>query len=194
MNYLVPATDAHFELKERGSRFIATLCRISAEKDAAQVLAQLKSEHPKPNHICYAWRLAPDGAAYRLNDDGEPAGSAGLPILNVLLSCQLVDALVTVTRYFGGTLLGVPGLIQAYSSSARGAIDAGGTVELIETLAYNCRVEYKHIDKVKHWIKTHPLTAIAYEEYREVVELSINLPIDEFQTNVEELQPWLSST
>lgn len=110
------------EYRDRGSRFIAHAYPVKDEKEVKEILQKIKKEHPKANHHCHAFRLRPCGEIYRFSDDREPAGSAGKPIYGVLLSNDITDVLVVVVRYFGGSLLGVPGLIQAYRGAAADAI------------------------------------------------------------------------
>src|SRR5262245_49830331 len=104
------------EFKDRGSKFIAYTFPIA--NDFKEKLALIKKEHPKATHHCFAYRLGLDSNNFRVSDDGEPSGSAGRPILGQIDSKQLTNVLVIVVRYFGGTLLGVPGLINAYKNSA----------------------------------------------------------------------------
>ncbi len=110
------------EFKDKGSKFIAYAFPVNEVKDFKEKLAAIKKEHPKATHHCFAYRIGTDGTTYRVSDDGEPSGSAGRPILGQLDSKQLTNVLVIVVRYFGGTLLGVPGLINAYKSSAAMAL------------------------------------------------------------------------
>lgn len=114
-NTIKQNTEALF--KDRGSKFLAFAYPISNEQEVKKYLDTLRGLHPKANHHCYAYRLGIDRNQFRVNDDGEPSGSAGRPILNVLLSKDVTNVLVVVVRYFGGTLLGVPGLINAYKSA-----------------------------------------------------------------------------
>jgi uncharacterized YigZ family protein len=113
---------------DRGSKFIAYAYPIQSEEEIKEYLEILKKEHWKAGHHCYAWRLGTDGNTHRANDDGEPSGTAGKPILGQLDSFEITDTLVVVIRYFGGTKLGVGGLINAYKSAA---IDALKQVEII---------------------------------------------------------------
>lgn len=105
------------EFKDRGSKFLAYAFPVKNTDQVKECLQEVKKEHPKATHHCYAYRLGTDGTQFRAVDDGEPAGSAGKPILGQIDSKQLTDVLVVVVRYFGGTLLGVPGLINAYKMS-----------------------------------------------------------------------------
>ena len=106
------------EYKDRGSKFLAYLFPINSVDDFKKQLAKLKSENPKANHHCFAYRLGLDQNNYRASDDGEPSGTAGKPILGQIDSKKLTNVLIVVVRYFGGTLLGVPGLINAYKLTA----------------------------------------------------------------------------
>ena len=121
------------EFKDRGSKFLAFVFPVKHEEDVKQKLKQVKALHPKAVHHCYAYRLGVDGNRYRANDDGEPSGSADKPILGQIDSAGVTNVLAIVTRYFGGTLLGVPGLINAYKTA---------TIEALKT-----------VDKIERWIE-----------------------------------------
>lgn len=106
-------------LKEKGSKFLGFAYPVATEDEVKEALNKVKSEHPKATHHCYAFRLGLDGENYRANDDGEPSGSAGLPIYNQLLSHHLTNILLVVVRYYGGVKLGVGGLVKTYKESAK---------------------------------------------------------------------------
>ena len=106
-------------LKEKGSKFIGFAFPVDDEEDLKKSLQKIREEHPKATHHCYAFRLGMKGENYRANDDGEPSGSAGLPIYNQLLAHDITNVLVIVVRYYGGTKLGVSGLVKAYKESAK---------------------------------------------------------------------------
>lgn len=108
--------------REKGSKFIGFAIPVRNEAEIKDALQQIKEIHPKATHHCYAFRLGINGENYRANDDGEPSGSAGLPIYNQLLAHNLTNTLVIVVRYYGGTKLGVSGLVRAYKESARAAL------------------------------------------------------------------------
>ena len=116
--------------KETGSKFLAMAFPVSTREEISERLAELRKKYHDARHHCYAWRLGADMEEYRVNDDGEPSGSAGLPIFGQIQSRDLSNVLVVVVRYFGGTLLGVGGLIRAYRAAASGALapdgEAGG--------------------------------------------------------------------
>lgn len=106
-------------LKEKGSKFIGFAFPVQDETELKETLERVRTEHPKATHHCYAFRLGLKGELYRANDDGEPSGSAGLPIYNQLLANELTNILLVVVRYYGGTKLGVSGLVKAYKESAK---------------------------------------------------------------------------
>ncbi len=114
---------------ERGSKFHAYAYPVQTEDEVYSILQVLKKEHPKARHFCSALRLHPDASLERSNDDGEPSGSAGRPILGQLIKHDLTNVFVVVVRYFGGTKLGIPGLIEAYKTSTVNAIHAATTIE-----------------------------------------------------------------
>ena len=117
------------EYKDNGSRFIAFAYPIQLADEVKEHVETLKKEHYKAVHWCYAYRVGVDGLQFRANDDGEPAGSAGRPILGQIDSAELTDVLVVVVRYFGGTLLGVPGLIRAYKTVTAEVLNQAQTIQ-----------------------------------------------------------------
>lgn len=127
--YRTVAEEAEAACRERSSKFLSWIFPVRSEEEIRQHLDALRKRFFDATHHCYAWRLGPRGEAFRANDDGEPSGTAGKPILGQLLSHDLTDCLIVVVRYFGGTKLGVPGLIAAYKESAAAAIEAARIVE-----------------------------------------------------------------
>ena len=127
---------------DKGSRFFAYLYPLQSEADIKDIIAELKSIHPKASHHCWAIRLSLDRSIFRLNDDGEPSGTAGRPILNTLLSFDLTNVIAVVVRYFGGTLLGIPGLINAYKTATMEAIQASEIIEKTVDLVF--KIEFSH--------------------------------------------------
>ncbi|HMR45150.1 MAG TPA: YigZ family protein [Bacteroidia bacterium] len=115
--------------RDKGSRFLAFAYYVEKENECKSILAQVKKEHSKANHHCYAYRLGAYKNIFRWNDDREPSNTAGRPIYGVIQSNDLTNILIIVVRYFGGTLLGVPGLIQAYRSAAEAAIEQNTIIE-----------------------------------------------------------------
>lgn len=127
--YKTPEGVTTAEFKDRGSKFLAYAYPVSSAEDVKAKLQLLKKEHPKAVHHCYAYRIGTDGLQYRANDDGEPSGSAGKPILGQIDSAGITNVLVVVVRYFGGTLLGVPGLINAYKTATQDALQQAVLIE-----------------------------------------------------------------
>lgn len=123
-SYRTIVAPAEAVLRERGSRFLAYAYPVEEEDEIKRLLDALRKRHYDATHHCYAWRLGPKGELFRANDDGEPSGTAGKPILGQMLSKEVTDLLVVVVRYFGGTKLGVPGLIAAYRESAAAVLEA----------------------------------------------------------------------
>ncbi|MBI5371623.1 MAG: YigZ family protein [Sphingobacteriales bacterium] len=141
------------EFRDRGSRFIAYIYPLKDVADFREKLAALKKEHPKAVHHCFAYRLGLDGNSFRVSDDGEPSGTAGKPILGQIDSRKLTNILIVVVRYFGGTLLGVPGLINAYKSSAALALQVTPAVVKPVELPYHIRFDYTQMNEVMRVIK-----------------------------------------
>ncbi|MEJ8590574.1 YigZ family protein [Riemerella anatipestifer] len=127
-------------LKEKGSKFLGYAYPVNNEEELKVCLDKIKNEHPKATHHCYAFRLGLNGENYRANDDGEPSGSAGLPIYNQLLANELTQILLIVVRYYGGTKLGVGGLVKTYKESAKITLDEAEIV--IKELETQIRIEF----------------------------------------------------
>lgn len=127
--YLTIDAPAETASRERSSKFLAYIYPVQREEQIREHLEMLRKRHFDATHHCYAWRLGPRGERFRANDDGEPSGTAGKPILGQLLSAGITDCLAVVVRYFGGTKLGVPGLIAAYREAAAEAVAATTVVE-----------------------------------------------------------------
>jgi len=151
--YKTIASSSEGIVKNKGSKFIAYAYPLANEDQVKELVAGLKSEHPKARHHCWAYRLTSDRSVYRMNDDGEPSGTAGRPILNTLLSHDLTNILVVVVRYFGGTLLGVPGLIHAYKTATQEALQAAQVVELTVNDIYRVSFGYEQLNDVMRIVK-----------------------------------------
>ncbi len=143
--------------RDKGSKFIAYAYPIDFEAQVKPILQTLKVEHPKARHHCWAYRLGLDTGNYRINDDGEPSGTAGRPILNSLLSAELTNVFVVVVRYFGGTLLGVPGLINAYKSATLEVIANSTIIEKTVNETFQVTCEYLQLNNVMRIIKESSL-------------------------------------
>jgi uncharacterized YigZ family protein len=149
--------------KDRGSKFLAFAFPFNKEDQLKEIIIGLKAEHAKARHWCYAYRLTRDRSVFRVNDDGEPSGTAGRPILNILLSKEITNVLVVVVRYFGGTLLGVPGLINAYKLATEDALKQAQIIEKKVKDIYEVSFEYFQMNEVMKLIKDEHLDSFEQE-------------------------------
>ena len=161
--YLTIESTAEGIFRDKGSKFIAYVYPFKDEHKVKDIIATLKSLHPKARHHCWAYRISPDRSVFRVNDDGEPSGTAGRPILNVLLSKEVTNIMVVVVRYFGGTLLGVPGLINAYKTATQLALDNAEIVEKTVNDVYRLDFEYLAMNDVMRVIKDENITVLSQE-------------------------------
>ena len=141
------------EYKDRGSKFIAYAFPLADIKDFKEKVAFIKKEHPKATHHCFAYRIGLDGNNYRVSDDGEPSGTAGKPILGQIDSKELTNVLIIVVRYFGGTLLGVPGLINAYKTAASLALQLTPVIKKPVLINYQLQFDYTRMNDVMKIVK-----------------------------------------
>jgi uncharacterized YigZ family protein len=158
-------------LKERGSKFIGFIFPVVNESEIKNQLLQLKKEHPNANHHCYAWRLGADKSAFRFNDDGEPSNTAGKPIYGQIQAKDLTNVLLVVVRYFGGTLLGVGGLINAYKTAAADVVNSAVIVERFILFEYRIDFDEDVINHVMRILKINEAKIIShtYESQNSVV-------------------------
>lgn len=157
--------------KIKGSRFIVTTSPVESEEDVKGILLDLKKNHPNANHHCWAWRLGTDRE--RSSDDGEPSGSAGEPILQRMRRAELVDSLVIVTRYFGGTKLGVGGLVRAYGGSAGEAIMNCTLQCLVQRSIWRLSISYADQSVIKAIVRSSN-GEIVGERYTDTVYLTVH--------------------
>ncbi len=157
--------------KEKGSRFLSFAIPVSSEREIKENLQRIKSLHPSANHCCYAWRLGADKLSFRSNDDGEPNNSAGKPILSQIQSKDLTNILVVVVRYFGGTLLGIGGLIQAYRQAALLAINNAVIEERFIMSEYSLIFDFEQINSVMSLLKVlnAKIISTSYEEKNTII-------------------------
>ncbi len=152
---------AQAEFKDRGSKFIAYAFPIETADDFKQQLQALKKEHPKAVHHCFAYRIGTDGNNFRSSDDGEPSGTAGKPILGQIDSRGVTNIAVIVVRYWGGTLLGVPGLINAYKSATALALQIIPIIQKQVEVNYSIEFGYTRMNEVMMIIKQHNCTVLS---------------------------------
>ena len=152
-SYFTINTESSGLFKDRSSKFIAFAYPFNDLSELDQRILSLKKLHPKSRHFCYAYRFGPDGAVFRANDDGEPSGTAGRPILGQIDSNKLTNILIIVIRYFGGTKLGTSGLINAYKSSTLEAIRENVVVEKFLMAHYRLSFDYSKMSRVMEFVK-----------------------------------------
>lgn len=162
-SYLAPGGEARAEIREKGSRFLAVVGPAAAEAAAREILATLEREFPDATHHCWAWRLG-EPARERSADAGEPAGTAGMPILQVLRGAGLSDVMAVVVRWFGGTKLGKGGLARAYAAAAREALQTLPVISRAPTVKLTIEVPYEKVGAVKRLIRP-PEVELESEDY-----------------------------
>jgi len=175
------------EFKDRGSKFIAYASAVHSDDDIKEYLAVVKKEHPKARHHCYAYRFGLDGNNFRANDDGEPSGTAGRPILGQIDSFGLDNVLIVVIRYFGGTKLGVPGLINAYKSAANDALEGAKIVEKIVQNVYTLTFDYAIMSDVMGFLKKSNLDILG-QDFQAQPVLTIGIRKSEADSNLAALE------
>ncbi len=147
--------------KDKKSKFFASAFPITSEDEVKPIVEELRKKYHAANHVCYAWQLGEKERSYRANDDGEPNNSAGMPIYGQIQSFDVTNVLITVTRIFGGTKLGVGGLIQAYKTAAQMALESAEIVERVIQDRLQLRFGYPEMDKVMRAIKQKNLDMVS---------------------------------
>lgn len=160
--------------KDKGSKFIGLAYPVQNEQQVKEILQGLKKEHHTANHHCYAYRLGADKLTFRANDDGEPSNTAGRPILGQIQSNDLTDILIVVVRYFGGTLLGVSGLIHAYKTTAAEAIRLSKIVEKQILFSYTIHFPFEQLNDVMKILKQSEVKITA-QEFDNNCKVSFNI-------------------
>lgn len=188
--YLTLNIESNGLYKDRSSKFFYYAFPISDEEQIKDRLKELRKKHFDARHHCFAWYLGTDGQNYRANDDGEPNHSAGDPILGQIRSNNLTNCLIVVVRYFGGTKLGISGLVQAYKTSAALAIAENEIVEKLMTSQISISFNYPALNEVMKLIKHHELQII-----NQVMELTCKMILKvrnslelEIRTNLEGIE------
>lgn len=169
------------EFRDRGSRFMAYAYPVKDESEIKNIVSNIRKEQPKANHHCYAYRLGPGNAVFRYSDDREPSGSAGKPIYGVIQANDLTDVLIVVTRYFGGTLLGIPGLINAYREAAANAIKSATIISKQITEKYKLIFGYELLKDVMLVIRQSNLTIISQQMLE---ECTIVVEVDKLNADI----------
>jgi uncharacterized YigZ family protein len=177
-SYLVPSREVIVEEVIRRSRFITRLAPVDDVERARALLAAERAAHPGATHHCSAWIVGEPGATSKVaySDDGEPHGTAGRPMLNVLEGRGVGDVAVVVTRYFGGTKLGRGGLVRAYGGGTQAALEQAGVIELVPKQRFTVRLDYGSLASFKHGCPAFE-AVIVEEQFTERVELVVEVPL-----------------
>lgn len=179
--------EAFAEYRDRGSKFIAYAYPIATVEDFKKQLTIVKKEHPKAEHHCFAYRIGVDGNNFRVSDDGEPSGTAGKPILGQIDSKQITNVAIIVVRYFGGSLLGVPGLINAYKTVATYALQLVPVTEKVIEVKYKIHCNYGQINDVMTIVKQYNCTVIG-QEMSLFCSIDIGVPKTRLELALHQLQ------
>ncbi len=177
--YYTIEEDVRAEIKVKGSRFIASASRASDRESAMDFLRRTRNEFHDATHNCYSYLIGHDGLEFRYSDDGEPSGTAGKPILFEIKKYNYSDIIVVVTRFFGGTKLGVGGLARAYAESAGEALKIAKPRPVYRTVTVRVFCTYEDISVIKKILSEH---AVSYmEEYRDAIEIDASVPISKIE-------------
>lgn len=178
--YTTVAKSGMAEFKDRGSKFIGYVFPVASADEFKDRLNDVKKEHPKATHHCFAYRIGLDGNTWRVSDDGEPSGSAGRPILGQIDSKALINTLVIVVRYFGGTLLGVPGLINAYKTAATLALQTTQLVQKPVEKEFLVQFDYTQVNEIMTLVKQYNCR-ILRQEMQLFCNMTIAVPRNRIQ-------------
>lgn len=171
---IAQATEGLF--KDKGSRFIAYAYPVTDESQVKPLVDAIKKEHHAARHHCYSYRIGCDGAVNRANDDGEPSGTAGRPILGIIDKYGLSDTLVVVVRYFGGILLGVPGLIRAYREATEDALQKAQIIDKVRTGDYLLEFDYLQMNDVQRMVKNFEGLEVVSQEFDLNCRMTVRVP------------------
>lgn len=186
MDYRTVEQEASAEIIEKKSRFIAELYPIESEEEALGILEKVRKRYWDARHHCWAFVIGEERPLERCSDDGEPSGTAGKPILEVIRGAELRNVLIVVTRYFGGTLLGTGGLVRAYTSSSKAAVEASDIVVKISGYKLKIQTDYTGLGKIQYILAQRNID-ILNSEYAENVVLTVVLAKNEEQGFIKEL-------
>lgn len=178
MRYLTVEKRAEDEFFEKKSQFIGYIKRVTTEDEAKEFIAEIKSKHKDATHNCSAYVIGQNMNTQRYNDDGEPQGTAGIPILEVIKKNEITDCVIVVTRYFGGILLGTGGLNRAYTKGAAIAIKAAGIVEKVQGVEIDIILDYDLLGKVQYLFGQNDWY-MENIEYTDVVKIKMRSEISE---------------
>ena len=172
--------------RDKGSKFISFAIPVNSKDEIQQILRDYRRRFFDARHVCYAWMLGAERTDFRVNDDGEPSGTAGRPILGQINSHNLTNILILVVRYFGGILLGTGGLITAYKEAAANALHQATIVEKEVTVQYHIIFDYQAMNDILHIIKTYNLEILS-QQFEEKCRIQIEVPVKIEEMIVEKL-------
>ena len=176
MTYPVPAGPVDRELEINKSRFIAWLRPVRSRAEGQAVLEEARARYPDASHHCHAWLIgAPNSGQGAMNDDGEPSGTAGKPIFNVIQHKGIGDVMVVVIRYFGGVKLGAGGLVRAYAGAAEAVLSAMDVIEQVPERTVTLRLGFAQEQPLRHWCEQHE-GQLDDVDYGETVRVRLTLP------------------
>lgn len=168
--------NASYEIVEKKSKFIGNVFYVESKEEAEKIIKEQKKKYHDARHNCWAYRVLDDNnVVEKSSDDGEPSGTAGAPMLNILSKENIVNTLVVVTRYFGGILLGTGGLVKAYSESTKLALEQAKITKIEEGFIYKIEINYSDLDSFKYYLKNNEIKLVK-EEYFENVILHTFMP------------------
>ncbi|WP_395321272.1 YigZ family protein [Levilactobacillus parabrevis] len=191
-DYLTIQATGQHDLEIKKSRFITDIARVATEDEAKAFLATVSAREPKANHHCWAYVLGEHDEIQRESDNGEPSGTAGVPILTVLQRNQLHNVIAVVTRYFGGIKLGAGGLIRAYSNATSTAIEAVGVVKRVRQRALTLAVDYANYDRLNHYLSEEKITTLD-TAYTDAVAVTIAVDLDKVDATQQAITDLLSN-
>ena len=197
IKYLTVSDSCSFEFTEKKSRFIGTLMSVTDADQAAEIIAGFKKEYWDATHNCSAYIIGADKGLKRFSDDGEPQGTAGMPMLNALEKSGLTDVIVIATRYFGGTLLGAGGLVRAYTKCVTGAVEKarenGLICEMVPGRCYDIRVGYTEYQRLDAFLRNGSFER-ENTEFTDAVDLTVCVPLDETDKFEEDIREMFSGS
>ena len=186
-SFITFAQEGESRIEISKSIFIGNSCEVRSAPEAEEFVAKIRAKYPDARHVCYAWRVSGETFMQKYSDDGEPSGTGGMPILNVLDKKEITNAVITVTRYFGGILLGKGGLVRAYTDAAASAVRSSGLVRLTDGEVYSMTAGYDMSEKLIYAL-TQAGWNVSDPVYKENVEIRVTCP----SSKAEELKTFVS--
>nr|MBS0038527.1 YigZ family protein [Saprospiraceae bacterium] len=185
MAYTTVKKEGQAIYKARNSKFYGYAFEVNSEEEAKEKMERVASLHHKARHLCYAYRIGQGDVLFRINDDGEPSGSAGRPIYNQILSAELDNILVVVVRYFGGVKLGIPGLIEAYGKAAELAVSNGDRKEVIPKTKIRVQSNYALMGKLMEVLKSIDELQILDSDFESGIDLVVSVETGKEEENIQ---------